>query len=490
MKDEIRFQKKLFSLVSKTSVFYLLILASFLVAGFIGILLSISYSSFIDNFYEMTIAIFSSSNYFLVLLFIFLLNTIYIYFLFGRDPSFQLRCQNKKDHIKKLMITTWFFNSILFLLNLLFLMILINLFGSVNYSITNTEHGVVNIVYFLWYMFRTYFWIQIISTLNILLFKKLSLWVVTIFNCIYLIFVLFLASLPVDYIIRSISDIGIHISYFFLSAQYGSFLFEIAISVLYGLLAILLIKGIWLLLDYLKSEKFTLRLKFTVAVIKNDVRTLVTNLRKPLIVYLVALLCLLYWVFINKDVVLQLDDFKNIFGLSYHIGDEILELIFMLLTLVFYVYLAIYLFCKDIDLQMGNLFLRILPAKFLSSKMISIASLTLVVKGASYLFIYLFFSFLSRVSFIEVLSLFGKDFLFTLTIEFILLLCLFIYYSLKKYGWLLWIVALLLLRLVIIPIDELKLFVWLMILIVVITLLLVMFNRYAKVIFERIKNGG
>lgn len=122
--------------------------------------------------------------------------------------------------------------------------------------------------------------------------------------------------------------------------------------------------------------------------------------------------------------------------------------------------------------------------------MISIASLTLVVKGASYLFIYLLFSFLSRVSFIEVLSLFGKDFLFTLTIEFILLLCLFIYYSLKKYGWLLWIVALLLLRLVIIPIDELKLFVWLMILIVVITLLLVMFNRYAKVIFERIKNGG
>lgn len=122
--------------------------------------------------------------------------------------------------------------------------------------------------------------------------------------------------------------------------------------------------------------------------------------------------------------------------------------------------------------------------------MISIASLTLVVKGASYLFIYLLFSFLSRVSFIEVLSLFGKDFLFTLTIEFILLLCLFIYYSLKKYGWLLWIGALLLLRLVIIPIDELKLFVWLMILIVVITLLLVMFNRYAKVIFERIKNGG
>ena len=122
--------------------------------------------------------------------------------------------------------------------------------------------------------------------------------------------------------------------------------------------------------------------------------------------------------------------------------------------------------------------------------MISIASLTLVVKGASYLFIYLLFSFLSRVSFIEVLSLFGKDFLFTLTIEFVLLLCLFIYYSLKKYGWLFWIVALLLLRLVIIPIDELNLFVWLMVFIVVITLLLVMFNRYAKVIFERIKNGG
>ncbi|MEG1647376.1 MAG: hypothetical protein RR325_01255 [Bacilli bacterium] len=105
---------------------------------------------------------------------------------------------------------------------------------------------------------------------------------------------------------------------------------------------------------------------------------------------LVYLICLVMISFFFKSYLLGNNEIisNSILGIGFYKDANVVLKIFMLFNVLIYIYIAYYIFLKDIVNDYGNIFSRISKIKWLFSKLISIITMTIIIKLISYIIVY------------------------------------------------------------------------------------------------------
>lgn len=491
MRDNLKICKNIFSYINKTTFSKILIIAFSILTMYYGTLISIAYSTSNNNFFDLIITVFNNNNYLLVILFLFLINTIYTYQLLKNNIFYKMRFKNNSNYLKNTTLIVLFQNTFLFIINLLLLMICINLFCDCNYSLELIEsYNIYNIFYFIWYLLRYFIWIEILSIFQIIISNKIPSKLVFIITFICYMAIYFNSLYQIDYVISSINDIKLSIFMFFITIPYTSFIFEIVISCFYILFFLLLIKMINKTLFFVDQNHIKRKLKFLFHIIKNDINAIIHQFKWMPIVYIFVLISVLFWFYDGKNLILGKEQFKYIFGLSYKYENGIFELILLLVNWLAYIYLALNLLFKDIKLQATNLFLRLLPKKYILSKIISLINITFIIKFLNYLIMFVIFNLVSHLDLSTIIFYFCKDLLFTINIEFLSIIYLFLNYSYPKLKLLTFLALIVLIRFLLVPIVKIPFYIIIILLLIETLALALIFNKNSKCIFENIENGG
>lgn len=423
MNKILKEQFKFFKYFSKMKIFYLLVVSLFLlVFGYCGLLV-ISHSSYYSNFFDLNLSLLSDSRYFLLLLFIFLISTIAIFNTINNNNFIKIRHNNKKEFLKSVLITVLFQNAILFLLELFFLFIYTSFFSNAQFSIDFlSDRNTYNIIYFIFFILRFLAWIEIISTIEILLFYRISPKIAIIISISIIFSFLFIGvNVSNEYIIRNIGDISFNIFYFLYPLKYSSFLFEISISLLYICVFCLILR--FLLFHSFKNDY----LKLSFQNLKNDIFNCFKFEKNLIIFYFVIILLFTIYFYIGRDIAMNIIDFKNIFGLNS--SSNILIMLILLYHQFFLAYLSFKVIINNIKLSSSTLILRIKPKIFLSIKLISLLSFATLIKLLSYILVYFIFMFTSTVTLADIIPIFITDLLFSLVVMVLNLFSLFWFYG-------------------------------------------------------------
>ena len=159
-----------------------------------------------------------------------LIHTYYNFRLFEKQNAYIIRCGSYRQYLKRLIFYILFGNAFLLMINLLLIMTGMNLFAIHDFS---------KILVFLVSFTKFFFMVEVISVLNILLFKLLPRILVFLIN---IIFCVILIAIPQESrIISSILELPFFIGSYLLNLQYSTIYFEIlSYSLCMGILLIII----------------------------------------------------------------------------------------------------------------------------------------------------------------------------------------------------------------------------------------------------------
>ena len=154
----------------------------------------------------------------------------------------------------------------------------------------------------------------------------------------------------------------------------------------------------------------------------NDIEYLIRK-RKKVLIALLLIPIIVMLINVNSKMSL-LEIINNSMGTNLNLNDSnILELIMFLFNNAIYLFLVIDIYIKDIAYQLDNIFLRILPSRWLLRKNIIFISIILIIKVLQY-FVFLFALFLltnQNVSNIIIYKLIFSEFIYVIFIQYLFL---------------------------------------------------------------------
>ncbi len=234
-----------------------------------------------------------------------------------------------------------------------------------------------------------------------------------------------------------------------------------------------------------------IKINYLVATILNDFKTLISSYKKVILGYIISLIFLLFYFVLNNKWILTNEIFSLILGLNYRSGGDFFGFLTLLLNVFLYFYISFNLLLKDIKMQYCNLFLRIKSRPFFIKKLISIISVVTVVKLCSYMIIGSCSLLVNTdVSLVYVIELFTKDLLYIISIQLIFFSLIFMIYSFPKVKTLFLLGVIPIFLGYVIKISTLKISIIGLVNIVVLGIVIVIFSKNFRTIFEEIENGG
>lgn len=489
MKGKHIFIKRNINYIKKTTMFKSIIMCFAILNLFQGGLCVISYGLNNLSFYKLLISVFSNDIYLLLTFFLYFFNTVYIYYLFSNNQFYLLRNKTKVSSNNKIIENILLINTLIFILNIIMLILCILFISIINHNFKISFNNIYTIIYTIWYFARCYIWIQIFSLYIISISKYIFLKLMTIFNIIILVSTFFYASMPNN--ITSINDIGLSVYRFLLPLSYSSIPFEISISTLYILVFLLLLQIIEKLIKIIYNKKIIRYIKIFINVIRQDIYIIIKSQKWLIILYILILIMTTLWFYDGASIRLGIDNLTYILGISYQQGDDFLKLTIALINWLTYIYITYKIVLKNTQLKNENWFLRLKPSNLIILKLSSIIIVTLILKTTIYIILYIIFSFSTYLPISLLLNYYTKDLLFTINIELIAIICFFINYILPKYKLLSFILiiptTIIILRKAIINQN----IIFLLFIVFIETILLIyLFDKKGRLIFENIENGG
>ena len=422
-------QFKIFNSIIKTNFFFWHFLCYFILASFFGGILGASFDLELNSRFEHILEIFSFKNYFLITLILFLISNLYLYNKIGKNYLFKLRSTNEKKFNKQVALSIAFQNMILFIVDLAILLIIINIFSELPCSINFLEErNTYDIIYCIFYILRCFCWIEIFSLLQYYFFSHISRAFGTIISIIYFVFVYFNYYTPMEFpkIINNIGDISLKIHYFLHPIYYDNFLFEVVVSLLYILGAIVIIRGLFSIdFDFQKIKKAFL-------ILKANILDIINLYKKVIIIYFIIIILLFIFYYLTRDTFFNIKDLLKIVGLNYSEEHSFLQLIIFIYYQIIMIYLSSLVIFDSLKQQAYTILLRIKPIYFLLIKIVSIYSVIILIKIISYLFLYMLFIFLAPVNLKAFIDILIVDILLTINISTFSILIFFFYNSFKK----------------------------------------------------------
>ncbi len=482
MISELKKEFNFFNYYSKISSFLLLILLSFITFIFLGAVMGINNEHL--SYFEIISTIFGNSLSIFSLLIIFLFNTLILFYFLNND-FIKIRMKNEKNFLKNIARIVIFQNIILYIWIVIIVIISLNIFVKLRYGIYFLENrGTYDILYVVVYVLRNLIWILIISLIQIWCFKNLSVKLSVLFFLLYFVYLFFFGLyVPSNFIVTNLSDIGVSIAYFLLPLYYNSFFIEIMISLSYIFLMLLILK-------FMYNIKFCFNKMFLL--FSNVFYTLIMIIKKKKSLFFLYFLMLIsFYVFFAffSDIV-NIDNFKNIFGLNYSNTSSIIQLLLILFYNFFFFYVISSNFIEDIKNSKITLLLRISLNKYLILKIVLFCVMLFLIKVISYFLVYVLFMFSSSLLFSDILNLFFGDFSFTLVIAFVNLLCMLLFYTNSSIKLLL--VPLIIGEFYCYTLSFINFSVTILIILFILILLFIsyIFKKYYSDIIENIENGG
>lgn len=410
-----------FHISSKKFIFVFLILI--LLNLYAGIIISAN-ATYIDSF----ITSFQMPYYLSFFFGIIFINSYIVITDFDSNNARIIRYKSKRVYIKELLKSVFWNNIVVYLISLLMLTIVVNLFNTNGFEIHNYYgYNVSNLVYFIYTILKIPFLILIMTLINTLVYKFANMIALLLFNA-YIMISFF--NNQVNHI-STLSDLKFNLTNLMTPNIYNTFGYEAAFFMLYTSTVLLILYIIYVLVT--KRKNTFIKQKY---IMISDFKHILKK-KKLLIAYFIIIAAL----YIFSNYVLKIKSIEKLYYIfGGNISNEnfnIIKLSALIFNLLFYSILTIELFIKDIKYNPEILFLRTSFNKWLISKIKNIILITISIKIISYILIY--FTSLWQFSLISLIMFAIKDILFIVSTDLIIILI----FSLLKINYIYFIVGLL-----------------------------------------------
>lgn len=220
---------------SKFKLILLLIIINTFYGGFV-----IAQPGIDVGYINTLLKIYCNPYFIMILLITITLNIFYVYDIFSKNSEYVIRLGSKKVYFKKLIDNVLFSNLIIFFIQLLLVLTVLNIFYNQNIGIQNIYLGVNNLFYFLFFLFRVFILMELLTIICLYLIELISkqiIFVVIIFICV---------SIPIgeNFLILNINNniiIPTYIATYFKIYPYNSFFGELSSSLIFILFMNLII---------------------------------------------------------------------------------------------------------------------------------------------------------------------------------------------------------------------------------------------------------
>ena len=185
--------------------------------------------SYIDGFFNIV-----TNGYYLVCLFgLVFLFTLYTFDRFEKNQFFIIRCQNRKEYLKQLLVRILINDSVLFFINLVMIVIGLNLFASGGFEINHIlDYSISNLSYLFFYLSRLFFTFIIINMISVCLLKLINDKVVILLNLILSIVIL-VTPYKMRKVVDSLFEMYWIIADYLRLHYYSTFRLEVLCSTIY-----------------------------------------------------------------------------------------------------------------------------------------------------------------------------------------------------------------------------------------------------------------
>lgn len=221
-----------------TENFKLIVGIMFIVSLYMVAYINIEYS-----YINSVLAVFSDMMSLIILLALFLINTINTIKFFDSNKSYIIRCGSKRKYLKQLTKSVLINNTFVYMLEIIMLVILLIFFNRNGIIIDKIGgYSISNLTYTVFYLIRTFILVQCISLVGACLYKaghKIILWILTA----SLIIAFMNTPYRDGYVIEDFETAFISPTEYLHVQQYKDFGFELEISFFY-------ILG-WLVITYI-----------------------------------------------------------------------------------------------------------------------------------------------------------------------------------------------------------------------------------------------
>lgn len=176
-----------------------------------------------------------SWDYFImVLLFLFVFNTYNIYTELIRNYSFMIRVGDYKEFYKKMVKFTLVSNLILFLIVMFIVVFLSIIKTGVNYKIYSfNDYKVSNLAYIIFFSIRSYLILNILVIIMVSIYRLLNEILLILTSGFILVSIPALSNTITSSKITSVFNLPLYYGKYFIYNNYGTFIFEVCMSILY-----------------------------------------------------------------------------------------------------------------------------------------------------------------------------------------------------------------------------------------------------------------
>lgn len=209
-------------------------LLSFMAFGYITkevTLINGIYDTFTWNFFIM------------VLLFLFIFNSYNILTELTRNYEFLIRIKNYKEFFSKMIKFIFVSNLIIYLIVIFLVLIISVLRTGMNTRVDIINYyNINNLTYLIFHLIRSFIILNMIVVLLMSIYKLVKEEVVVIISGLIPLSIVALTPLMKERVITKIYNIPLYYAEYFIKNNYGSFTFEIFISLLFIILLIIISK--------------------------------------------------------------------------------------------------------------------------------------------------------------------------------------------------------------------------------------------------------
>lgn len=186
--------------------------------------------SFINGIYNIFIW-----NYFImVLLFLFMFNTYNIYTELTHNYSFMIRIKDYKEFFKKMIKFIFISNLIIYFIVLVIVILCVLIKTGNNMKIDNYYfYNISNLLYLIFHIIRSYFILNVVVIFALSTYKLFNEEVGVLIAGVLPLSLAFFNSFISDIEITNVFKLPLYYGMYFMSNNYGSFIFEICMSILF-----------------------------------------------------------------------------------------------------------------------------------------------------------------------------------------------------------------------------------------------------------------
>lgn len=185
MKNKLKYYNANFCYYANSQKFKFKFILMIIISLYCSIALTYIDGSYL-NYIPAIFSILNNKIFIIFMLFICLMTTINTYIHFNSSNYYIIRLKSKKEYLRELINNTIFNNLITLIIQLIMILICLNIFCSSGLGISvMANYNILNIIYLLFFIIRTFIILLFVSVINCMLFNIINKNIILIINALY-----------------------------------------------------------------------------------------------------------------------------------------------------------------------------------------------------------------------------------------------------------------------------------------------------------------